>query len=556
MNATGKRRPRIRPQATAGHHLTSSLPPEMIAEGARQLGWLGLTYSVINIVTGHIDRVVVAAVTGGALEVPDVVGLANVVMGLAVYAVVRGGLVSSARLLDLGLVFWVAGALGISLREFRYGLPQVPGGAFVPVPAECVWLVAYPLVVPNTPSRILAASVLAASMGPAGLALATAATGTPIDRPLDAATYFLTTNFVCAIVPYLLARMVNRSSQRLEDARAIGSYELVERIGAGGMGEVWRARHRLLARPAAIKLIRSDMLGRGLWARRELVKRFEREARDTAALGSIHTIDVYDFGLTEEGDFYYVMELLDGLSLERLVRQFGPMSPGRTVYLLRQVCHSLGEAHARGLVHRDLKPENIFVCRLGPDDDFVKVLDFGLVRHSVPGATVTRLTLDGVMAGTAGYMAPEIALGRPDVDGRADLYSLGCIAYYMLTGQTVFSSNTPMAEILAHVQNAPGPPSGCSRLSIPAALDALILECLAKEPAARPESAAVVSERLAAAVPVDSWTPEAAHVWWDSHPPIVRIRSPAGGLAAHDETEHDRESRPLPVMAGGPRSRT
>jgi eukaryotic-like serine/threonine-protein kinase len=170
---------------------------------------------------------------------------------------------------------------------------------------------------------------------------------------------------------------------RLRRAREIGSYELIERIGQGGMGEVWRARHRLLARPAAIKLIRADMLGSNEQTRHSWVHRFEREAKETARLGSTHTIDVYDFGVTEEGDFYYVMELLNGISFERYVREFGPMEPARVVYLLRQVCHSLGEAHSRGLIHRDIKPANLFMCRLGPDDDFVKVLDFGLVKHSI-----------------------------------------------------------------------------------------------------------------------------------------------------------------------------
>ena len=308
---------------------------------------------------------------------------------------------------------------------------------------------------------------------------------------------------------------------QLKNAREVGSYELIERIGAGGMGEVWRARHRLLACPAAIKLIRSSALGESLRAREPLMRRFEREARETAALGSIHTIDVYDFGVTQEGDFYYAMELLEGLSLERLVRKFGAVDPGRTVYLLRQVCHSLGEAHARGLVHRDIKPANIMVCRLGPDDDFVKVVDFGLVKHTAAGPTVTVLSMEGTTMGTPSYMAPEIALGHPEVDGRTDIYSLGCVAYYMLTGRPVFSGETPVATAVAHVQNAPIPPGLLSEFRIPPALDALIMECLAKDPAARPASAAVVSERLAATVAADAWTPEAAHAWWERHQPLI-----------------------------------
>ena len=236
-------------------------------------------------------------------------------------------------------------------------------------------------------------------MGPAGLAISAVATGTPVARPLDAATYFLTSNYLCAVIAYVIARVLHRVNMQLKDAREIGSYALIERLGAGGMGEVWRAQHRLLTRPAAIKLIRSNMLGESQRAREVLASRFEREARETAALGSIHTVDVYDFGVTEEGDFYYAMELLEGLSLERLVQEFGAVDLARTVYLLRQVCHSLGEAHARGLVHRDVKPANIMVCRLGPDADFVKVLDFGLVKHTAAGHTVTMVSMEGTRWG-------------------------------------------------------------------------------------------------------------------------------------------------------------
>jgi serine/threonine-protein kinase len=346
--------------------------------------------------------------------------------------------------------------------------------------------------------------------------------------------YFLTSNYVCAILAYMLARVIHRVNVQLSDAREVGSYRLIERIGAGGMGEVWRAEHRLLARPAAIKLIRSGMLGESQQAREMLARRFEREARATAALGSIHTVEVYDFGVTEEGDFYYVMELLDGLNLERFVSEFGAVDPGRTVYLLLQVCHSLGEAHARGLVHRDIKPANVFVCRLGPDADFVKVLDFGLVKHTAASETISMLSMEGTVVGTPSYMAPEIALGRPGVDGRTDIYSLGCVAYYMLTGQHVFSSDTPVATALAHVRDAPIPPRLRSEFNVPPALDALIMECLAKDPATRPASAAVLSARLAATVSADAWTPDAARLWWERHQPLSRIRETTVGVGVED----------------------
>jgi eukaryotic-like serine/threonine-protein kinase len=510
--------------------LSVSLAPDTIAEGVRRLGWLALAY-VIGTLAGPFARFVIGAV-GGRVHIsdigaPDFVSLGAVLMALGVIAAVRRGALPAKRLLDVGLVFQVIGALGIAVREFSHGLPPMAGGVFF-VPAECAWLLAYPLLVPNTPTKILTASLLGASMGPLGLAVSGVGPGTPGGVPLsDAATYFLTSSYPYAVLAYLLARVVHRVNLRWKNARDIGSYELIERIGAGGMGDVWRAQHRLLARPAAIKLIRGSLLGESARAREALVRRFEREARETAALGSTHTIRVYDFGVTNQGDFYYVMELLEGVSLERLVREFGPVEPERTVYLLRQVCHSLGEAHTRGLVHRDVKPANIFVCRLGPDDDFVKVLDFGLVKHSAAGETHTALSIEGTALGTPAYMAPEVALGRGDVDGRADIYSLGCVAYYLLTGEPVFSADSAVATAIAHVQNAPVPPSLRSEFRISPALDALIMDCLAKDPVARPASPTVVSERLAAIVSADAWTDEAAHRWWDRHEPLTRLRAAA-----------------------------
>jgi serine/threonine-protein kinase len=513
-----------------------SLPPDVVAEGVRRLGWLGLIYSITTSV-GIAGKLMIAASEGAVeaanLGVPDVFGLVAVIMGLVIYAVVRRGAMSSTRLLDAGLVFLFVGALGIAVREFWSGVPQTIGFSWF-VPAECVWLVAYPLLVPNTPAKILVSSLAAASAGPAAFAVSAFIHETAFVRPLDAVIYFGSSTYLCAIMAYVIARIVHRVNVRLRDAREIGSYELIERIGQGGMGEVWRAHHRMLAQPAAIKLIRSDWLDDSLLGRDIAVRRFEREARDTASLRSIHTVHVYDFGLTEQGDFYYVMELLEGLNVDQLVRRFGPLNPARAAYLLRQVCDSLSEAHSRNLVHRDIKPANIFVCRLGLDVDFVKVLDFGLVSHNALGDTVTRLSLRGVTVGTPGYMAPEVALGRP-VDDRADIYSLGCVAYYMLTGQPVFSSGSEVATALAHVQETPVPPSRRAGVDLSDAFESLILDCLAKNPAARPESAADVSARLAAAVAPDGWTRDAASVWWQLRQPLADPA--ANGIAARPRDE-------------------
>jgi len=522
----------------ARSEMSPTLPPELMAEAGWRLGQLGLVYSGA-ILVAHFGRRALLVLFGSfdtRFGVADVISMAAVAMGVIVYVISRRGMVSAKRLMDVGLVFEVVGAFGMAVTGWWYGIPTTAGGSFTFVPPECLWIIVFPLIVPNTPRKVLIASLLAASMGPAALLLSRAVTGVAVERPGVLATYFVTSDYLSVLVAYIVARIVHQFSMRLKRARAIGSYELVERIGEGGMGEVWRAKHRLLARPAAIKLIRRDVLGSNHRSRNAIIRRFMREANDTATLGSTHTIDVYDFGVTEEGDFYYVMELLNGISLERAVQTFGSIEPARTVYLLRQICHSLGEAHARGLVHRDIKPANIFMCRLGPDDDYIKVLDFGLVKHVEVAPKGTMLTMEGATAGTPAYMAPEIALGQGSVDGRADIYSLGCVAYYLLTGQPVFAADSAVATALAHVKDAPIPPSGRSELMIPPAMDALILECLAKNPADRPQSAAELDQRLAATVTGTTWTQEDAHAWWELHRVAVTgVQLPPPAHAEGDE---------------------
>jgi len=498
-----------------------TLPPELLADAARRLGWVALIYAGAGVVA-HFGRGLVF-LAGGSVEIAfrasDLLALAMLVMGTAVYVLSRSGLVRPKRLLDVGLAFEVLGALCIAAMPIVDRQRQLPMGLVAFVPAECVWIIVFPLVVPNTPRRVLVASLLAASMGPL-IGVFAAASGTrPIHEPVYFAANYLATNYFCAVVAFLVSKVVHGFSLRLKQLREIGSYELLGRIGAGGMGEVWRARHRLLARPAAIKLIRADVLGANVRMRETFLRRFEREAQVTAQLGSTHTVDVFDFGITESGDFYYVMELLEGISLERYVELFGPMEPPRVIYVLRQVLHSLGEAHRRGLVHRDVKPANILLCRLGPDHDFVKVLDFGLVRHF--DGSATPLTKDGATAGTPAYMAPEIALGRTDIDGRADLYAFGCVAYFLLTGQPVFAGDSDVAVGLAHVREAPVTPSLRSEFTIPPALEGLILGCLAKEPDARPGSAEEVDRQVAAIAVRDVWTGDKAEAWWQLHRPTA-----------------------------------
>ncbi|MBT9557959.1 MAG: protein kinase, partial [Myxococcales bacterium] len=276
--------------------------------------------------------------------------------------------------------------------------------------------------------------------------------------------------------------------------RRLGQYELDAQLGQGGMGTVWRAHHVRLDRPAAIKLIH------GTGPARELALRFEREVKATASLRSPHTVAIYDYGVDESQTLYYAMELLDGVDLDTLVRLRGPLPVARVIHLLIQACESLAEAHAAGLVHRDVKPANLFVCRLGRKVDFVKVLDFGLVRRDDDDRSLTRTD---ATPGSPAFMAPESIEGEA-IGPSVDIYALGGVAYWLLTGKLVFERDSAMRTLLAHVRDAVVPPS--SHVAVPHALDTLVVECLAKTPAGRPPSMAVVQERLLALATAHAWS--------------------------------------------------
>ena len=304
--------------------------------------------------------------------------------------------------------------------------------------------------------------------------------------------------------------------QLLDNNLRVGSYSLIERLGAGGMGEVWLARHQLLARPAAVKIVREASLGGGEdgHLRRQ---RFAREAQATSELQSPHTVQLYDFGITDGGGFYYVMERLRGMDLKRMVERHGPLAPERVVFLLKQVCRSLSEAHALGLVHRDIKPANLFLCRLGSEYDFVKVVDFGVVSRLAHESSA-QITTAGMILGTPAFLAPELVSSHA-FDGRADIYALGCVAFWLLTGRPPFEGNDAMTVLMHHVQTAPTPPSTMCEESIPAQLDAVVLECLSKDPRRRPASADALGERLDRVPVVAEWNQRRARAWWEMHEP-------------------------------------
>jgi eukaryotic-like serine/threonine-protein kinase len=317
-----------------------------------------------------------------------------------------------------------------------------------------------------------------------------------------------------AILSAILSHLVWKAQQQ---ARKMGSYYLEEQLGTGGMGEVWRARHHLLARRAAIKLIRPEGLGSDTRSQQVALTRFEREAQSTASLRSPHTINLYDFGVSDAGAFYYVMELLVGRDMQSLVRDFGPLPPERVLYLLAQVCESLAEAHAAGLVHRDIKPSNIYVCRVGLRYDFVKVLDFGIAKdHRADDGSIT---IPHHVVGTPAYIAPEVVLGDSPVDGRADIYALGCVAYYLVTGHRVFEDPSAMQVMIKHLQEPPLPPSQRTELPVPPDLDALILRCLEKKPRQRPQDIDELLRLIGQCRVAATWDYDRARDWWLTHLP-------------------------------------
>lgn len=298
-------------------------------------------------------------------------------------------------------------------------------------------------------------------------------------------------------------------------ARQLGQYHLGKKLGAGGMGEVYKAEHRLLRRPCAIKLIRSDQT-RDL----DVLQRFEREVQAMSSLTHPNTVEVFDFGQADDGTFYYVMEYLPGMNLEALVQQYGPLPAARVVHFLRQVCRALREAHSVGLLHRDIKPSNIIACERGREYDVAKLLDFGLVQCLGLDAGDERLTMKGTILGSPPYMSPEQAAGKIGTDVRSDIYSLGGVGYYLLTGQPPFMRETAMEMLVAHAYEKPTPPRELQP-DVPADVEAVILRCLEKKPADRFTSIEEMEQALGACEVAGAWSANQARLWWETMPRVA-----------------------------------
>lgn len=312
---------------------------------------------------------------------------------------------------------------------------------------------------------------------------------------------------VAALVATFAAHVINAARREAFKARQFGQYRLMERLGAGGMGEVYKAEHVLLKRPCAIKLIKAANE-----ADASAIARFEKEVKTTAKLTHWNTVEIFDYGRTDDGTFYYVMELLPGMSLEDMVERHGQLPPERVVYLLRQICGALQEAHSVGLIHRDIKPANIFASQRGGVYDVAKLLDFGLVKEASEKPEGAEANF-GSFSGTPLYMSPEQASAYEDVDGRADIYSLGAVGYYLLTGQPPFSSKNVMELLAAHRTLEVVPPSRLD-VSIPGDLDQVIVKCMAKKPSDRFQSAEELRQALDRCGVASGWGEVQAATWW------------------------------------------
>jgi serine/threonine-protein kinase len=503
--------------------VTTSLPEDLLRDQLRRVQLLHAAGAALWSLTLLLDFYLSPNGDRGPYAALIEAAAAVLAAGTMVYA--RFGPGRDRTKINVGVALVVAHAIAIALLNSWMPQPLTSR----PISGITLLLLLFGMIAPTTPPRILVISLIAACMDPLGVWLAHLR-GLPAPPALNTLAMFHL-NFACAILAVVPAQILYRLGREITRARALGSYHLTAPLGRGGMGEVWVGRHRLLARIAAIKLIRPDMLSDRQHAM-ESLRRFELEAQATAALTSPHTIRVFDFGLTGDGTFYYVMELLDGRDLESLVREFGPLPPARVLHFMRQICSSLAEAHAAGLIHRDVKPANIFTCRMGIDYDFIKVLDFGLVKHEQRAAAPTMLTGQLTM-GTPAYMAPEVILGDADVDRRVDIYALGCVAYFLLTGEQVFDAPSPMKLLMQHVSSAPLPPSRRSPHRIPPALDKAIMACLSKHPDERPASVETLLGMLDKCAMEGTWTPGAARLWWNGHlPELSGAASPANRTRA------------------------
>jgi serine/threonine-protein kinase len=452
---------------------------------------------------------------------PDMVFHAVAVVSLlSAYVACRSGKRSVSFIHTVELASLVGAAIAYSVMGAYIALVMRPD--FIVLLAMGMGLMARSAYVPSTATRTAVLAILAAipalamtylSMRemdiPKWVAIEPSMEGASGHQVAVATTGFAAAWWVCVgAVTMLTSRIIYGLRKEVSSARKLGQYTLDKKLGEGGMGVVYMAHHAMLRRPTAVKLLPLAKSGE------RSIARFEREVQLTARLTHPNTVTIYDYGRTPDGVFYYVMELMDGATLTQVVELGGPLPAGRVIAILDQVVGALSEAHDIGLIHRDIKPSNIMLVDQGGKPDVAKVLDFGLVKELDANDDSAELTQANSMTGTPQYISPEAIRTPEDVDARSDLYALGAVAYFLVTGTNVFEGATVVAVCSDHLTKAPTPPSERIDATVPEALEQLIMDCLAKAPDDRPQSAADVHERLRQMDDWDKWTEDDARKWW------------------------------------------
>ncbi|HEY8164409.1 MAG TPA: serine/threonine-protein kinase [Gemmatimonadaceae bacterium] len=512
-----------------------AIPNDLLKMASRRLEIMSLLATAIWTVASIAWHLQLGSASGhlgfAGYQLSDTIAVVAVIASLAMFFYARNNK-DPKYIPNIGLGYMVVTATAIGLITHWYIDPNIAPPPIVPTISWVgVVILMFAAVIPINARKTIIAGIIAASMNPIGMLIARERGVWHFSSWVDVLVMHWP-DYALIGVAVVIARVVTRLGKEVSKAREMGSYKLGDLIKRGGMGEVYRATHTMLARPAAIKFIRPEMLGGENGDDAQIaIKRFYREAEAAANLRSPHTVELFDFGVTEDNTLYFVMELLQGMDLESMVQKYGPLPAARVIHILCQACESLEEAHVRGLVHRDIKPANIHVGRVGIHDDFVKVLDFGLVKSVTAGSEVSLDAIDfGLVAsvatsrevfpdtavgrtpGTPEYMAPEMALGET-VDARSDIYALGCVAYYLLTGKLVFDADSHLQMVARHVHREALAPSARGGIEIPQELDRIVLSCLAKNPDARPATAADLSRALRA-LDVQPWSEAQARDWW------------------------------------------
>jgi eukaryotic-like serine/threonine-protein kinase len=416
----------------------------------------------------------------------------------------------SARYLRVyeAVIFGVPGLFFLAMG-YEEGAKAIRDLKYLPV-LVTPWLIlifVYSTFIPNTWKRAAVATGLMAVVPVALTAWLAMRAGDMFLPPWTTVASTILVMALATFVATLGAHTIGSLRVEAIKARELGQYRLKRLLGSGGMGEVYLAEHLLMKRPCAIKMIKPEKAGDP-----RVLARFEREVRATAKLSHWNNIDIFDYGRASDGTFYYVMEFLPGMNLGDLVRRHGPLSPERVIHLMRQTCDALAEAHGAGLIHRDIKPANIFAAERGGMKDIAKLLDFGLVKP-IAALEQGSLTQEGSLTGSPLYMSPEQATGDGDPDARSDIYSLGCVMYFLLSGKPVFEDERPMKVLIAHVNQEPTPLSR-HEPSTPRDLEDVVLRCLAKNPADRFQNAWELAKALDDCSLSGEWDSQKAHDWW------------------------------------------